>query len=164
MQIRRMEPTDHEAVISLYGKVFGEVPWSEQWSQANIQRQLNQMHIDWWIALSKSKLLGFVAGGLTSAGVLSKQFNFSVQCPPDIQLCYLAELGTSPNHRRQGIGRQLTRHFLEVARKRGADAFCVRTRPGTGNHPWYEDSPDLSHWQCYPDGRILYGCTGLPRL
>lgn len=41
-------------------------------------------------------------------------------------------LGVDPNHQRQGIGKMLVKHGLDLAVKDGKDAFLVATAEGRG--------------------------------
>lgn len=164
VQIRRMKEKDRPQVIALYCAVFSESPWREEWSNDQATQQLDQAHVHWWVAHEEGHIIGFIAGALAEAFVLAEQFRFSAPCEPAMRMIYLAELGTCPTRRGEGIARALTNHLISFATEQCATTFTVRTRPGTGNHPWYERCPDLTHWQRYDDGRILYGCSGLPQL
>ncbi|MBU0661358.1 GNAT family N-acetyltransferase [Patescibacteria group bacterium] len=156
-----MEPTDRLAITVLYQKVFSEDPWNENWTQAEALTQLTQDNIVWWVLTKDDQIIGFIAGGVTHSAVFQKQFCLhNIQATP--RLAYLAELGVSPNYRRQGLARKLTNHFCNWCTSQSTEGFAVRTRPGTGNNPWYDQTLNVLH--TYPDGRILYGYPGVPSL
>ena len=163
MNIRKMKKSDRDSVAILYQQAFAETPWNETWATADALAQVTNSKLMWWVATDDNgDLVGFIAGTVQQGKRL--QENWSLHGIPNTkQGAYLAELGVSPLHRRQGIARKLTDCFLEWSTSQKAQFFCVRTRPGTGNNPWYDNT--LETWHVYPDGRILYGKrSGLPTL
>lgn len=164
MQIRQMTEADRPKVITLYRQVFSEAPWYEDWSTDAVAEQFSIAQLQWWVAAINEKIIGFCAGAVAFGQELERLFDLSIPSDTVSPMAYLAELGSSPHHRRQGIARALTQQFLWYAQTQKATAFCVRTRPGTGNNAWYERDPDLTSWHVFADGRILYGCKGIPHL
>jgi len=157
-----MSPALIPATARLYGQVFSEPPWNETWTtEATLQTVHNPL-LRWWVAVQNSTVIGFVAGCVNSSSEIESGFNI----PPAVlfgkQVGYLAELGVAAEFRRDGLARRLTTELTTYFREEEVDGFAVRTRPGTGNYPWYLGKLEVLHR--YTDGRTLFGYHGLPSL
>lgn len=162
MEIVQLNSALTPAVATLYGEVFSEPPWNETWTtEATLQAVSNPL-LRWWIAIHDDRVVGFVAGCIGSSEEIEKGFKI----PPGVLLGekvgYLAELGVAAEFRRNGLARRLTTKLLDSFREEETDSFAVRTRPGTGNYPWYLGKLDVLHQ--YHDGRTLFGCANIPSL
>lgn len=161
MQIRMMEPRDVDAVMDLYGQVFGEEPWNESWDEAAIREVLATPTLLWWVAIENDRVIGFVAGATSSYNTLRDQFSLPTQINGfSHNIAYLAELGVHRDYRRKHIARGLTQTFLDMSRHLRATEFLVRTRPGTGNYPWYLGK--LQKLFTYDDGRTIFYAPSIP--
>lgn len=162
MKIRNMQPQDVEDVVRLYQMVFAESPWNETWSHEAALAEVYNPIVSWWVAREGIHLAGFVAGAAISAEAIATRFKIPVQILQGDKIGYLSDLGTHPQFRERGVARAMTNELLNYFRKEKIDQFVVRTRPGTGNFPWYDSKLDRLH--TYEDGRVLFGCRGIPNL
>ncbi len=153
-------------VADLYSKVFRENPWNETWSVESALQVVCDTTLTWLVALGGETdvVVGFVAGCIGSPQKIHDRFGVPAElCRGSKRIGYLAELGVAPGFRRAGVARLLTATMLNVFRKGGIDRFMVRTRPGTGNYPWYVGR-GLSRLFVYDDGRVIFGHNGVPEL
>lgn len=150
-------------VAKLYAQVFGESPWLETWSLISALEVVNDPLLRWWIALDDmDHVVGFVGGAIEPRTTIATRFNVPDSIITEGMIGYKAELGVDPRLRRSGLARLLTNELLNWFRENEIKQFIVRTRPGTGNHPWYQSR--LSELFVYDDGRVIFGCEGVPTL
>lgn len=162
MEIVQLTQNLVSTTATLYGEVFSEPPWNETWTvEATLQAVKNPL-LRWWVAVEDNQVIGFVAGCAGPTSELEMEFKIPPKTLIGDKVGYLAELGVTPALRRYGLARQLTTEILTHFRKDRIDGFAVRTRPGTGNYLWYLGRLEILH--PYPDGRTLFGCSGLPSL
>lgn len=152
-----------QATAQLYSRVFAELPWNEVWSaEATLQIVCNPLP-RWWVARDEyDQVVGFVAGCVMTLDQIITHFDIPRQILCGNRIGYKAELGVAPELRRVGLARLLTAKLLDWFKKQDIDQFLVRTRPGTGNHPWY--SQRLNHLHTYDDERMVFGTSGIPTL
>ncbi|NCO04730.1 MAG: GNAT family N-acetyltransferase [Candidatus Magasanikbacteria bacterium] len=163
MKIRTRLTPDRECLIGLYQEAFAEPPWVEQWSYTDAAMMIDNDQLSWWVSVDETtRVTGFVAGVVLPYDELRCLFGLpESEHTSTIMTAYLAELVVDSRNRRQGIARMLTTAFLRSAQESGAGQFLVRTKPGTGNYPWYTRTLIARH--TYEDGRVLFSCEGIPR-
>lgn len=163
MKIQKMSDEQVLEVAKLYAQVFGEVPWNETWSLEDALEAVNNPVLIWYVATDPDgAVIGFVAGCIANANTVAHKFQIPEERLGTGLVGYKAELGVLPSYRRTGLARRLSNELINTFREAGVDQFLVRTRPGTGNFPWYQGK--LSTIYRYDDGRELFGCQGLPLL
>ena len=74
---------------------------------------------------------------------------------------YVHLIGTSPNHRRAGIGRELYRHFCDDATARGARRVTAVTWPGNRVSLLFHRALGFEASQA-PGTKNLYGSSAFP--
>jgi ribosomal protein S18 acetylase RimI-like enzyme len=163
MIVRKMEHKDEDTVANLYATVFSEHPWNESWTHEMSLTAVRNPLLQWWVASEGDQILGFVAGCVGDPEKIETTFNVPKEILTSAAVIgYLAELGVSPTVRRQGLARVLSNTLTDFFRKEAVMQFIVRTRPGTGNHPWYSSKLDTLY--TYSDGRTIFGSEGVPIL
>lgn len=150
------------ATARLYGQVFSEPPWNETWTTEATLQAVNNPLLRWWVAMENGKVIGFVAGCVGAPEEIGAGFKIPDNVLLGARVGYLAELGVAAEFRRDGLARRLTTELTTYFREEGVEGFAVRTRPGTGNYPWYLGKLEVLHK--YTDGRTLFGCSGIPSL
>lgn len=162
MKISVMQSEHVDEVARLYAQVFSEPPWNEEWRHTEALLSVRNPLLRWWVAIKEEKVMGFVGGCVADATFIATTFRIPSELLGIRKVGYLAELGVNPHARRQGLARDLSNELLDFFRKEDVEQFIVRTRPGTGNHPWYTKM--LTCLYEYQDGRTIFGCDGVPVL
>lgn len=166
MRIEALDRRDQAAVATtagLYARVFAEHPWYETWSEEAALQVVRDPLLRWWIARNDSdRAVGFIAGVVAKSEDITTRFGIPAELIRGSRIGYKAELGVAPELRRAGLARCLTSQLLDWFREEQIEHFLVRTRPGTGNHPWY--STRLVRLHTYADGRVVFGARGVPEL
>ena len=109
---RRPTETDHAAIV-------GQV--NEWWGGRKMHQLLPRLWFQHFTATSwlaedgDGRPVGFLVGFIS---------------PDRPEEAYIHMVGTSPNHRRDGLGRQLYERFFQDARSRGARRVTAVTWPG----------------------------------
>lgn len=143
LRFRRPTEADHPAIVRLV---------DEWWGGRHLHELLPRLwfqHFNGtsWIAETHAgKPAGFLVGFIS---------------PDDPTLAYVHMVGTSPNHRRQGLGRELYRRFFTDVGARGA----TRVRAIT----WAANRASVSFHAAIgfrivdgPGSQNLYGVTAFP--
>ncbi len=165
MDIVELNKSNEQAVTkvaALYTLVFREPPWCETWSMEKAKNTVLSQELRWWLALEDGNVAGFAAGIVAHASVIETSFKIPSEILTGKRIGYKAEVGVDPIYRRRGVARFLTNALLDHFRSQHVDQFVVRTRPGTGNYPWY--CRTLTPLYSYPDGRVIFGHPGVPTL
>lgn len=108
LRFRSMREQDLGAVLVVEAAAYTH-PWSEE-----IFRDCLRVDYECWV--------GELGGSIVSHGILSVA----------VGECHLFNLCVHPNWQGQGLGRQLLRHLLDVARGRGAKSAFLEVR--ASNH------------------------------
>ncbi len=110
MAFREMIPEDADAVAQIEKSCF-PVPWSRQsfWEEASHEHTL------YWLALDEEKVIGY-AGCWILAGEAQ-----------------ITNVAISPEYQGKGVGTQLMKSMIEVAKKRGATAMTLEVRPSNAS-------------------------------
>lgn len=109
---RRPTEADHPAIV---GRV------DEWWGGRKLHRLLPRL---WFQHFTATSWLAEDAGGRPVG------FLVGFVSPDRPDEAYVHMIGTSPNHRRDGLGRQLYERFFEDARAHGARRVTAVTWPG----------------------------------
>ncbi len=143
LRFRRPTAADHRAIVSVV---------DEWWGGRRMQALLPRLWFEHfcgtsWVAESEAgRLEGFLVGFIGQ---------------DDPSEAYIHMVGTNPNRRRRGLGRQLYEHFFDDARGRGARRVAAVTWPGNrvsvGFHAAMGFRPDDG-----PGTQRLYGTPAYP--
>jgi aminoglycoside 6'-N-acetyltransferase I len=126
IEFRIMDESDRGAYCALFQQVFASPPWNEKWSLNGIDRDIRKVMrkkgFIGMVAAAGHKSIGFIAG--SQLKILPKIF-------------YLAQLFVDDKVRGKGIGNNLVRETMTIAKERGVSKIILLTKPDSEAEKFY---------------------------
>lgn len=143
LRFRRPNEADHPTIVDLVDEWWGGLRVHEQLPRLWFQHFTGT---SWIVESADGRPAGFLVGFVS---------------PDDPSVGYVHMVGTSPNHRRRGLGRRLYERFIDDVSKRGVRRVRAITWPG--NRPSVAFHRAIGFEPVSgPQAQNLYGTTAFP--
>lgn len=121
--IRNVRPEDLGRVAEIEAACF---PPAEAASQQSLKARIAAFPDSFLVAETNGTLIGFINGCATNSDLIyDEMFHSTQHHVPDGRNLSVFGLDVIPEYRKQGIGAQLMRHFIQVARETGRQSVIL---------------------------------------